>query len=489
MYLPAPGRSVQQPQLTERPGVTTRRSSARVAVAVALVAAAAIVGYLMFVDTGGDYTVKARFQNAGQVVRGGLVEIAGQKVGTVKRLRLTDDGVAELELAIDEEWAPLPKGTHAQIRQFGLSGPASRYIDLRYPPDRDRAEDIEDGGVIDQTDTTSNVDLDEVFTIFDKNTREGLRKVFRGSNRQYTGQAKNFNEGVLYLDPALVSASRLFRELNRDTGDLERFITESSDLVGDIADRRDDLAGLISNLSDTTGAISRPRGPSGDGALADAIRELPGFMRQANTTYVNLRATLDDLDPLVTEFKPVAKRLVPYTAEVRELVQDLDPAVRDLSVITTRRGPDNDLIDLSRLTLPLRDIAVGPVRRNGATREGTLPAAAEALTSATPRVAFARPYSFDFTGWLDDFSHTGNVDALGGFSRAGSHVSAFSFKTGLLQPIAPAARAQEILTVAQVNQRNKCPGASERDSFGDGSLPWKPYPEFNCNLNQTPLGP
>ena len=475
--------------MSERPAVTTRRSSVRVAVALALIAAAAIVGYLMFVDTGGEYTVKARFLNAGQVVRGGLVEIAGQKVGTVKRLRLTDDGSAELELAIDDEWAPLPQGTHAQIRQFGISGPASRYIDLRYPPDKDQADDIEDGGVIEKTDTTGNVDLDEVFTIFDKEARKGLRKVFRGSNRQYSGQAENFNEGILYLDPALVSASRLFRELNRDTDELERFITESSELVGDIADRRQDLAGLISNLSDTTGALSRPRGPGGDGALAETIRDLPAFMRQANTTYVNLRATLDDLDPLVTEFKPVAKRLVPYTREVRLLVQDLDPAVRDLSRITTRRGPDNDLIDLSRATLPLRDIAVGPVTRNGAEREGTLPSTAEALTSATPRIAFARPYSFDFTGWLDDFSHTGNVDALGGFSRAGSHVSAFTFKSGLLQPLAPAARAAEITSVARTHDRNKCPGASERDAFGDGSLPWKPYPEFNCDETEVPLGP
>jgi phospholipid/cholesterol/gamma-HCH transport system substrate-binding protein len=473
--------------ISER-SVSTRRSAVRAAVVVALVAAAAVVGWLMFFDSGGDYTVRARFQNAGQVVRGGLVEIGGQKVGTVKKLRLTDNGGAELELAIDEEWAPLPRGTHAQIRQFGLSGPASRYIDLRYPPNKDRAGDIDDGGVIEQTDTTSNVDLDEVFSIFDKTTRDSLRKVFRGSNRQYAGQSKNASEGFLYLDPALVSASRLFRELNRDTDELERFVTESSGLVGDIADRRDDLASLVSNLADTTGAIQRPRGVNG-GALADAIQQLPDFMRQANTTYVNLRAALDDLDPLVDDFKPVAKKLLPYTAEVRRLVQDLDPAVRDLARITTRRGPDNDLIDLSLATLPLRDIAVGPVRRNGAEREGALPASAEALAGATPRFAFARPYSNDFTGWLDDFSHTGNVDALGGFSRAGSHVSAFSFKSGLIQPLAPIAREAEIKDVARTKDTNKCPGASERDSFGDGSTPWKPYPDFNCDEEQVPLGP
>ena len=97
-----------------------------------IVAAGALLALVMF-DGGGDYTVSARFENASQVVRGGLVEIAGKKVGTVADLRLTDDGLAELELAIDDEWAPLPRGTHAQIRQFGLSGPASRYVDLSLP--------------------------------------------------------------------------------------------------------------------------------------------------------------------------------------------------------------------------------------------------------------------------------------------------------------------------------------------------------------------
>ena len=86
-------------------------------------------------------------------------------------------------------------------------------------------------------------------------------------------------------------------------------------------------------------------------------------------------------------------------------------------------------------------------------------------------------------------SHTGNVDALGGFSRAGSHVSAFTFKGGVVQPLAPIARAAELESVAQTNHRNRCPGAGERDSFGDRSTPYKPYPEYNCDESQVPLGP
>jgi len=448
-----------------------------------LIAAIALTAMLLFGPGGGDYVVKARFSDAGQVVKNGLVQIAGKQVGSVTDQRLTDDGVAELTLKIDSDWAPIPAGTHAQIRQFGLSGPASRYIDLRLPTAADRGEDLPDGAVLDLKDTTSNVDIDTIFSIFDKRTRNSIRGVIRGSRRQYEGQGTRAAKGLLYLDPALVSASRLFGELNRDTPKLRRFIDESSGLVGDVADRRDELASLVSGLADTTSAIAAPRG-----SLAEAIDQLPPFLRRANTTYVNLRATLDDLDPLVNEFKPVAKRLRPYTAELRGLVEDAEPTIRDLASVIRRSGRSNDLVELSRLTPRVRDIAVGPVRRNGAEREGAFPAAAEALDSAAPRLAFARPYSVDFTGWLDDFSHSGNFDALGGFARIGTHANAFSIKDGVLAPIAPALRAESFKQLATFGQNNRCPGSVERDD-GDGSTPWRPSPDFNCDPEQLPIGP
>lgn len=453
----------------------------RVLAVAAIVVGAALAAALMF-GGGGGYTLRAQFLNAGQVVDGGLVEIAGVPVGEVAGMRLTPDGQAELELRIDDDWAPLPRGTHAQIRQFGLSGPASRYIELRLP-ERQAREHIPDGGLLTTSETTSNVDLDEVFAIFDERTRRSLRGIFRGSARQYRGQGEAAAAGYLYLDPALVSATRLFEELNRDEDDLRRFVVETAGLVGDLSARRTDLAGLVDNLAETTGAITRP-----DGALGEAIHALPPFLRQANTTYVNLRSALDDVEPLIETARPVAPKLAGYTRELRGLVTDLRPTLRDLAPALHRRGETNDLADLLRAVPPLREIGVGPVVRNGAERPGALPASADALTGATPRVAFARPYSADFTGWLDDFSHSGNFDALGGFARIGTHVSAYSFKNGTIAPLAPALRAQELKEAAAIGQNNRCPGAAERPREG-APMPWVPYEGFECDPTQLPVGP
>ncbi len=141
-------------------------------------------------------------------------------------------------------------------------------------------------------------------------------------------------------------------------------------------------------------------------------------MRRANTTFVNLRATLDDLTPLVDDSKPAAKELGPFLAQLRPFARDARPTLRDLSNIVRRPGKNNDLVELTRSSVPLRNVAVGPIEANGKEREGALPASVKALQEATPELAFARPYAVDLTGWFDDFTHSGMYDALGGASRA-----------------------------------------------------------------------
>ena len=174
------------------------------------------------------------------------------------------------------------------------------------------------------------------------------------------------NAGLLYLNPSLSASSRLFRELNADSKLLERFVVSSSQLVTDLADRRDDVSGLVDNLATTTNAIG-----SEQQALADSVEQLPAFMRRANTTFLNLRAALDDLDPLVEDSKPVAKKLRPFLAELRPLARDARPTFQDLSELLKQPGEGNDLIDLTNAQVPLRDVAVkrrqrerqGPPRR------------------------------------------------------------------------------------------------------------------------------
>jgi phospholipid/cholesterol/gamma-HCH transport system substrate-binding protein len=443
---------------------------------LALVAAAVLAAMLLLGGHAGGYTVKARFQNASQLVKGNLVQVSGLAVGKVKKIDLTPDGQAEVTMSIDKDHAPLRQGTQATVRQASLSGIANRYVDLTLPGQN--APEIPDGGVIGQDSTTSAVDLDQLFNTLDAPTRKDLQKVFKGSMQQYSDKGEQLNAGLLYLNPSLAASSRVFRELNRDTPLLERFIVASSKLVTDVADRRDDLAGLVDHLATTTTAIGDEQA-----ALAESIGRLPDFMRRANTTFVNLRATLDDLDPLVEDSKPVAKKLRPFMAELRPFARDARPTVRDLADTLRRPGAANDMYELQKLQPPLRDATVRDVHENGKTREGAFPASVKALHDYIPELAFVRPYTPDVLGWFDDFSHSGIYDALGAASRVGVHASAFAFLNGQLSPVPPELRGESFNAGASVNQRNRCPGSAEHPA-ADGSNPWKPTPDYNCDPNQ-----
>ena len=456
------------------------------AAAIAALGLAVLLVALLLLG-GGGYTVKAHFQTAGQLVKGNLVQTAGHKIGLVKEIHLTEDGQAEVTLEIEDRYAPLRNGTQATIRMASLSGVANRYVDLQLPPG-DSQEEIADGGAIPVDQTTTAVDLDQLFGLFDERTRKGLKNVVRGFGASYAGQSEEANAGWEYLTPSLVASRRLFQELSYDRRVLQRFLVSNSQLVTDLAEKRDDVVRLVDGLSGMFGAIAEEKT-----ALQQAIGELPPFMRRANTTFVNLRATLDDLDPLVEESIPVTPKLARVVGELRPFAREARPTFRNLATLVRRGGDHNDLIELAHAVIDFAEVATKPGVYNGQERPGSFATSTESLRAQTPQFAFQRPYAVDLTGWFDDFSHSGIYDANGSASRVATTVSAFAFLNGQLVPVPEELRGETLGQVAALGQRNRCPGSTERPAE-DGSNPYidpshPPIEEGGCDPSQIPPGP
>src|SRR5258705_12123884 len=100
-----------------------------IAAVAAVVAAAVLVGFLIFGGSGG-YTVKAYFINGNQLVKGNLVELDGTPIGSVTDLGLTPNGQAVVTLEIKGEDTPLHNGVKATIPQASPSRIANRDADL-----------------------------------------------------------------------------------------------------------------------------------------------------------------------------------------------------------------------------------------------------------------------------------------------------------------------------------------------------------------------
>jgi phospholipid/cholesterol/gamma-HCH transport system substrate-binding protein len=469
----------------------------RFAALAAVIAAVLFVGWLLFGGGGDKYTLKARFINAGQLVKGNLVELGGVQIGQVTGFEVTEDGRAEVEFELQDEHAPLPVGSRLLIRPGSLSSVANRFIEVHLPSasaseaGAGEQEMLEDGAVIDSDRTTSVVEIDTFFNMFDKKTRESIQGFFRGANRQYAGVGDDANRGLPYLKTNLSASSRLFRELAYDPPVLERFLVDSSRLVTALSEKESELSPLVNHLNRTTRALGSEKE-----ALAELVGRFPDFMRTANTTYVNLRAALDDVDPLVEASKPVARKLGPYLDELQPFANEAVPTIRDLARLTGSPGPGNDLLELNRTYPPLADAAVDTQRRSinygtGAVdlgrKRGSFPEAAEAFRDSAPIVAKGRPYTPDFLGWMDDFSQTGAYDALGSFSRSQTYVNLFTLSDGGLIPRSQAGVVFKEL--AKINQFKRCPGAAEAPA-PDGSNVWSEAEreKFDCLESDRALG-
>ena len=419
---------------------------------------------MMFGGDGG-YRVTATFENGGQLVKGNQVRVGGRPVGTIRKIELNDRSQAEVELTVDDEVAPLHRGTEATIRSPSLAGTANRYVSLR--PGPNDAGKIDSGGLIDADDTTAPVDLDQLFNALDPGARKGLQQVSKGGAAQYQGRAPDAARSLKFFAPALNSTSRLTRELVVDDEVFSRFITDTSDAMGAIAERRDDLSGLVQNTGTALGAIGDE-----NVALSRALDLLPGTLRKSNITFVNLRAALDDIDVLVEESKTGTRDLAPFLRRLRPLVADARPTIRDLRTLIRLPGANNDLLELT-----------GKLPRLQRLTSTVFPRANRTFDRSQEFVDTLRQYTPDLAGWFTKFGQVAsNYDANGHYARIQPVFGLFDYNedTGELSRKPDAQRIDGY----GAGKQERCPGGAVQPP-PDGSAP---FPVAECDPNQTPQG-
>jgi phospholipid/cholesterol/gamma-HCH transport system substrate-binding protein len=460
----------------------------RAAAGAALVAGFVLVLLILF-GGGSGSKYHLLFDNGGQLVSGNEVLRAGQHIGTVDDITLTDSGQAEVTISVDE---PLHDGTTAAIRATSLSGIANRYVSIS--PGPDNAPELEDGATLAGEKTTSPVDLDHLFNTLDGRTRQALRDFIQGSASLYADNPEGARSTYKYFTPGLASARRLFAELNHDSRALSQFLVQGSRALGAIADRRDDLSALTQNANEFLGAIAREQAD-----LEASLQAFPPALRQANTTFVNVRAFLDDLTPLVNEFKPATKDLAPFLRKLRPVAERSVPVFHDLRRALTRSGPTNDLTD------SLREL---PRIERSASRSVTQTIAG--LDASQPVIEFARPYMPDLMGFLTKFSQvTSFYDANGHYARVSTAQAnifhycepgdtnpvctppAPDYATGELAPVPPSQQFDDL----EFGLFTRCPGGATQPISGsnpftdDGSLlSGGQAPNPKCNPDHVPPG-
>jgi phospholipid/cholesterol/gamma-HCH transport system substrate-binding protein len=447
-----------------------RRGSGRIFAAGAI--AFALIALLMVWLTRDDgYEYKFVFENAGQLVKGDLVRIGGTPVGDINAIELTDDGRAEVTVAVDDDFAPLHRGTTAVIRAQGLVGTANRYIDVSPAPGF--KPELADGAVIEGDKTQAIVELDQLFNTLDPKTRKGLDHFIQGFADWYAGKETQANKSAQYLSPALAGGSRFFRELNRDSEVLAELLIESSKALGAISERNEDLTGLVDNTGATLAALS-----SDTESLRQALVDLPPALRQGQKTFAALRGpAIDQLEQFVVESEPAARAFPEFFRRLRPFAANAVPAFEKLTKTFKSPGAGNDLYDTMRDLPPLSKMA-----------DKAFPRAQRSLRESTPIFGFIRPYVPDLVSWLRNFGGAmAPYDANGHYARSLPVFDAYNFVDDAdgghleLKPLAQRGRGANLST----GNLRRCPGSAARPP-ADGSAPFVDMGELsNADCDPT----
>jgi ABC-type transporter Mla subunit MlaD len=326
-----------------------------VALAVVGVVVALVVGIGAGDENGGEYKVRAIFDNAAFAIAGQDVMIAGAKVGAIDELEVTDDLHAALVLKIDDAgFHDFRQDAECRIRLQSVIGEKlvecvptqPRPEGEQPPPPLEKIPDGQDGAgqyllPVEQTSFTIGEDI--IRNVMRRPYRERFGIILNEFGAGLAGRGKDLRRVIRGANPAL-------RELDK----VLRILADQNRLLADGA-------------------------RAGDKVLADWARErkhVSNLIVQANIAAQATAEERANLEKNFETFPRFLRELKPTMARLGSLSEEMTPVFRDLGVVGT---------DVSRI---LR--ALGPFSRAGIpafrTLGDTADAGSRALQAAQPTI-------------------------------------------------------------------------------------------------------
>lgn len=300
------------------------------AVLVVAVAVLALVAGLIGLRSAQDkdqVTVYAEFTDASPLIEGNDVKAAGVKVGQVSSVTV-EDGKALVGLHVDPEALPIHEDAEITIRPVSLLG--ERYVELdRGSPEADA---ITAGSTIPDSQTGSNVDLDEVLNTVDQPTGKALAALLTTLGEGVYARGDKADATIRALAPALTDTQALLGVLDRQNGLLTDLIDQVQPVASAMASDKGRTLDRLITATDRVLGVAQ----TNQKELAGTIRELPGTLRSARSTLARLAGVADQAAPTLRAMRPTTDDLSEISQELLDFADAADPALASLPAVLTK---------------------------------------------------------------------------------------------------------------------------------------------------------
>jgi phospholipid/cholesterol/gamma-HCH transport system substrate-binding protein len=295
------------------------------------------------------YTLQAEFSTAQAVVagQGQTVRVSGVRIGDVGDVKLKD-GKAVVSMQIDPQYRGMIH-TDATALLRPRTGLKDMFVDLR--PGSEQAPVAKAGWTLPISATAPDVNLDEVLSMLDSDTRDYLKLLISDGGRGLQGRGLDLQEVFRRFEPTHRDLARVNTAVAQRRENLRRLITSLNQLNGELASHGKDLTGLVASSQAVLHQFA-----SEQANVSTAVRELPGALSQTTDTLGRVERFAKVLGPTAERLVPAAKALPaanaaiiplakegtpllrndirPFVREARPVVRDLRPSAKNLAAST-----------------------------------------------------------------------------------------------------------------------------------------------------------
>ena len=296
----------------------------RVATVIVLLSVAAAAMLTAGAGDGGSYKIRAIFDNAGFVISGEDVKVAGVKVGKIDSLDVTNDFKAVVVLDIqDPGYQDFRSDASCQVRPQSLIGEKfvecvptqKRAADAPAPPALKKIDKGKGKGqyLLPVQNTSKAVDLDLINDVMRLPYRQRLSLIVSELGTGLAGRGSELNQVIRRADPALKEVDKVLALLSSQNRVLADLARDSDTTLAPLARERKHVSSFITHSSKVARATAER-----STALGDDIERLPTFLRE-------LRPTMRRIGGLSDEMTPVLANLHAVAPDVNRVISQLGP--------------------------------------------------------------------------------------------------------------------------------------------------------------------